>query len=127
MEKLERESLFRLIVRFVGLVRRFLKQEKAYMKYAGAGVMKTGLPVLILGCACLVFMALAGIFCLVTLVLLLNTWFLPWVSALLVTASLMLLGLLLGATAMVMARKGARDARIHLKRIQEDMRWLKKS
>jgi len=127
MEKLERESLFSLIARFVGLVRRFFKQEKAYIKQAGGGVMKAGLPVIILGCACLVFLALAGIFSLVTLVLLLNTWFLPWVSALLVTASLMLLGLLLGTTALVIAKKGARDARIHLKRIQEDMRWLKKN
>jgi hypothetical protein len=127
MGKFEGDSIFSLIVRFVGLLRKFLKQEKAYIKHAGGGVMKTSLPVLILGGACLVLLALAGIFSLVTLVLLLNTWFIPWVSALLVTSSLMLVGLLLGGIAVAMAKKGAKDARMHLKRVQEDMRWLKKS
>jgi hypothetical protein len=123
----EGDSLFSLIGRFVSLVRRFLKQEKAYVKEVGTGALKTGLPVLALGGACLVLVALAGVFSLVTIVLLLNTWFVPWVSALIVTASLMLTGLFLGGTALVMAKKGASEARKHLSCVKEDMRWLKRS
>ncbi len=127
MGNFEGESIFSLIGRFVSLVRRFLKQEKGYVKEVGNGALKTGLPVLALGGACLVLMALAGVFALVTIVLLLNTWFLPWISALIMTASLMLTGLLFGGTALLMAKKGAGEARKHLRCIQEDMRWLKKS
>jgi uncharacterized membrane protein YqjE len=127
MGNLEGEPIFSLIKRFVSLVRKFLKQEKTYVKEVGTGALKTGLPVLALGGACLVLVALGGIFSLVTIVLLLNTWFVPWVSALIVTASLLLIGLILGGTALLMAKKGAREARKHLSCIQEDMRWLKKS
>ena len=127
MGNFEGEAIFRLIARFVSLVRRFLKQEKAYVKEVGKGALKTGVPVLALGGACIVLVALAAVFSLVTIVLLLNTWFVPWVSALIVTASLMFTGLLLGGTALVMAKKGAREARKHLSCVQEDMRWLKRS
>ena len=127
MGNFEGEATFSLIKRFVSLVRKFLKQEKAYVKEVGKGALKTGLPVLALGGACLVLVALAGVFSLVTIVLLLNTWFVPWVSALIVTASLMFTGLFLGGAALVMAKKGAREARKHLSCVQEDIRWLKRS
>ena len=45
MRNCEGDSLFSLIGRFVSLVRRFLKQEKAYVKEVGTGALKTGLPV----------------------------------------------------------------------------------
>jgi len=127
MRNFEGESIFSLIGRFVSLVRRFLKQEKAYVKEVGNGALKTGLPVLALGGACLVLVALAVVFSLVTIVLLLNIWFVPWASALIVTASLMFAGVFLGGTALMMAKKGAREARKHLSCVQEDMRWLKRS
>jgi hypothetical protein len=127
MGNFEGEATFSLIKRFVSLVRKFLKQEKAYVKEAGKGTLKTGLPVIALGGACLVLVALAGVFSLVTIVLLLNTWFVPWVSGLIVTASLMFTGLFLGGIALVMAKKGAREAQKHLSCIKEDMRWLKRS
>lgn len=123
----EQDSTFSLIGRFVGLIRKFLKQEKAYVKEAGNGALKTGFPVLALGGACLVLMALAGVFGLITIVLLLNTWFVPWVSALIVTSSLMLIGVLLGGTAILMAKKGAEEAKKHLRSVKEDMRWLRRS
>jgi hypothetical protein len=127
MGNFEGEATFSLIKRFAGLVRRFLKQEKAYVKEVGKGTLKTGLPVLALGGACLVLVSLAGVFSLVTIVLLLNTWFEPWVSSLIVTAALMFAGLLLGGTALMMAKKGTREARKHLNCVKEDMRWLKRS
>jgi hypothetical protein len=127
MRNFEGESILNLIGRFVRLVRSFLKQEKAYVKEVGNGALKVGLPVLVLGGACLVLVALAGVFSLVTIVLLLNTWFVPWVSALIVTVSLMFAGVLLGGTALVMAKKGAREAQQHLSCLKEDMRWLKRS
>ncbi len=127
MGNYEGDSIFSLILRFVSLVRKFLKQEKAYVKEAGNGVLKAGLPVLALGVACIVLVALSGILGLVTIVLLLNTWFLPWVSALIVTVFLMFAGMLLGATALLLAKKKAKDAREHLRCLKEDMQWLKRS
>lgn len=127
MGRYEEESLSSLIGRFVSLVRRFLKQEKAYVKEAGSRTLKIGPPVVALGGACLVLVALSGVFALVTVVLLLNTWFLPWVSALIVTGALMLTGVLLGIVALLLAKRGAEEAKRHLRCVQEDMRWLKKS
>jgi hypothetical protein len=127
MGNLEGEATFSLVKRFVSLARKFLKQEKAYVKEVGKGALKTGLPVLALGGACLVLVALAGVFSLVTIVLLLNTWFVPWISSLIVTASLLFTGLFLGGAALMLAKKGAREAREHLNCVQEDMRWLKRS
>jgi hypothetical protein len=48
-------------------------------------------------------------------------WFVPWVSALIVTASLMLIGMLLGGTVMLVVKKGAEEARKHLRSVQGDM------
>jgi hypothetical protein len=127
MGKSDGESTFKLIARFLGLARRFITHEKTYVKQVAQGVVKTSLPVLLLCGACLVLLCLSGIFLLVTLVLFLNTWFLPWVSALLVTAFLMLGGVVFGLIALLIARKGLGEAKTSLDRIGEDMRWLKKS
>lgn len=127
MGKYEGESIFNLIIRFFSLGRSFLKQEKAYMKDVGNNALKTGLPVLALGGACLALLALAGVFGLVTVVLILDTWFAPWASMLMVTGSLMLGGLLLGIAALLMAKKGSSEARKHLRCVREDLRWLKRS
>jgi CHASE2 domain-containing sensor protein len=55
-------------------------------------------------------------------VLLLNAWFFPWISVLIVTAALILAG-----TTFLMAKKGAAEARKRLSPIREDMKWLKRN
>src|SRR5208283_3042126 len=105
MEKSEGGSTFGLIMRFISLVRSFFSKEKLYVKQVAQEAVKTGIPALILGIAGAVLVALAGIFSLVTLVLLLNTWFLPWVSALIVTTILLLSGLILALTGLRLAQK----------------------
>jgi len=127
MGKSEEGSTFRLIVRFFSLVRSFFSKEKSYVKQVAQEAVKTGIPALILGIAGAVIVALAGIFSLVTLVLLLNTWFLPWVSALIVTTILLLSGLILGLTGLRLAQKKLGKVRTDLIRAREDMRWLKRN
>ena len=127
MGKSEEGSTFRLIVRFFSLVRSFFSKEKLYVKQVAQEAVKTGIPALILGIAGAVLVALAGIFSLVTLVLLLNTWFLPWVSALIVTTILLLSGLILGLTGLRLAQKKLGKVRTDLIRAREDMRWLKRN
>ncbi|MCU0575785.1 MAG: phage holin family protein [Desulfobacterota bacterium] len=127
MAENEVKSTFMLIVRFFSLAKSLLSKEKSYVKQVVQDAVRTSIPGLVLGVAGLVFVVLAGLFSLVTLVLLLNTWFLPWVSALIVTAVLLLGGLALGLTGLSMAKKGIEKARTDLDRTREDMRWLKKN
>jgi hypothetical protein len=127
MAKFEGESIFRLAAQFVSLVRKFFTQEKKYVTQVVQDALRTGLPVIILSIAGLVFVAMAGIFLLVTLVLLLNTWFLPWVSALIVTAFLMLSGLMLIFIGLRKAQKELSKTRTSLDKVKGDMRWLRKS
>ena len=127
MGKFEGESIFRLAAQFVSLVRKFFTQEKKYVTQVVQDALRTGLPVIILSIAGLVFVAMAGIFLLVTLVLLLNTWFLPWVSALIVTAFLMLSGLMLILIGLRKAQKELSKTRTSLDKVKGDMRWLRKS
>jgi len=127
MGKFEGESIFRLAAQFVSLVRRFFTQEKTYVKLMVQDALRTSLPVIILSVAGLVLVAMAGIFLLVTLVLLLNTWFIPWVSALIVTALLMLSGLILVFIGLRKAQKELGKTRTRLDKVKGDMRWLRKS
>jgi hypothetical protein len=127
MGKYEGVSTFSLITRFIKLVKSFATLEKAYVKETVQDIVKNSLPIVILGVACLVFVALSGIFLLVTLVLVLNLWFAPWASALIVTALLMLIGMILGLVALLKVKKNLGEARTRLGKIAEDMRWLKKS
>jgi hypothetical protein len=127
MEKFEGVSLFRLITRFVSLAKRFFSQEKKCVKQIAQDTVKSSLPALIMGIAGLVLLALSGIFFLVTLVLVLNIWFLPWVSALITAVFLMLGGLILGLAAMKTAQKGLGEAKTNIDRVREDLRWLRKS
>ncbi len=127
MAKFEGESIFRLAAQFVSLVRRFFTQEKTYVKQVVQDALRTSLPVIILSVAGLVLVAMAGIFLLVTLVLLLNTWFIPWVSALIVTALLMLSGLILIFIGLRKAQKELGKTRTRLDKVKGDMRWMRKS
>jgi hypothetical protein len=127
MGKFEGVTTFSLSVRFIRLIRRFLTQEKAYVRYGCLNNMKTGLPVLVFFGAFSLCLLLAGIFGLVTLILLLNTWFMPWVSVFIITAFLLALGLVIGSIGTLMAKNRISDARQFLKKVREDMRWLKKN
>ncbi len=120
-------STFGLITRFISLVKRFAAQEKSFVKKTFEDSAKISLPGVALACAGLVFIALSGIFFLVTAVLILNIWFAPWASALIVTLFLMLCGLILGLIGLLKVKKGVSQARVNLNLVREDMRWLKKS
>ncbi|HNY65201.1 MAG TPA: phage holin family protein [Deltaproteobacteria bacterium] len=127
MGKYDNVSTLGLIARFVQLIKRFANQEKLYVKQVVEGSLKTSLPGAGLAVAGLVFLALSGVFSLVTLVLVLNIWLEPWASALIVTAFLMLSGLVLAAIGLLKVKKGVTAARTNLDQVKEDMRWLKKS
>jgi hypothetical protein len=127
MGKYDNISTLGLISRFIQLIKRFANQEKLYLKQVVEGSLKMSLPGVVLAVAGLVFLALSGIFCLVTLVLVLNIWFAPWASALIVTAFLMLSGLILALIGLLMVKRGVAAARTNLDQVKEDLKWLKKS
>lgn len=127
MGKFDTVSTLGLIARFVELIRKFAGQEKLFVKQTVEGSLKKSLPGVVLAIAGLVFLALSGIFLLVAFVLVLNIWFTPWASALIVTAVLMLGGLVLVLAGLLMVKKGASSARTNLVQVKEDLKWLKKS
>jgi ABC-type transport system involved in cytochrome bd biosynthesis fused ATPase/permease subunit len=127
MGKYDNVSTIGLISRFIQLIKRFADQEKLYVKQTVEGSLKTSLPGAVLAIAGLVFLALGGIFCLVTAVLVLNIWFAPWASALIVTAGLLLIGLVLALVGVLKVKKGVTAAKTNLGQVKEDLRWLKKS
>jgi hypothetical protein len=127
MGKYDNVSTIGLITRFVQLIKKFSSQEKLYVKGVIDGSLKTSVPGVALAVAGLVFIAIAGIFSLVTLVLVLNLWFAPWVSALIVTAFFMVCGLILALVGLLKVKKGIGAARTNLGQVKEDLRWLKKS
>lgn len=120
-------STFGLIARFIKLVKAFVAQEKSFVKKTFENSAQKSLPGVALACAGLVFIAISGIFLLVTAVLVLNLWFVPWASALIVSMFLMLCGLVLGLTGLLKVKKGVSQARVNLNLVKEDMKWLKKS
>jgi hypothetical protein len=127
MGKYDNVSTLGLIARFVKLAKKFADQEKLFVSQAVGGPLKKGAPGAALAVAGLVFLALGGIFCLVTLVLVLNIWFTPWASALIVTAFLMLSGLVLTLAGLLTVKKGVTAAKANLGQVKEDFKWLKKS
>ena len=126
MENFEGVSVFKLISRFVSLAKSFFSQEKKYVKQIAQDTVKNSLPAFIMGIAGLVFLALSGVFFLVTFVLILNIWFLPWASALITAVFLMLCGLIFGFAAMRTAQKEFGEVRTTMEQVRKDLRWLRK-
>ncbi len=127
MEKYENMSLAALLAYAVGLIKTLVSDQKIYLKTAVQGSVKTGLTGITLGGAGLIFLAVSGVFLLITLTLLLNVWFPPWVSALIMTFLLLLCGLILGIAGMRKTRRGVRRAQADMGRVKEDIAWLKES
>jgi hypothetical protein len=127
MGKYDNVSMIGLISRFISLLKRFADQEKTFVKKVVDTSVKKSLPGVVLAVVGLVFLVLGGIFSLVTLVLVLNIWFEPWASALIVTGFFMLCGLIFAITGVLVVKKGIGHAQINLNQVKGDMKWLKKS
>ncbi len=127
MEKYENMSLAALLAYAVGLIKTLVSDQKIYLKTAVQGSVKTGLTGITLGGAGLIFLAVSGVFLLITLTLILNVWFPPWASALIMTILLLLCGLILGIAGMRKTRRGVRRAQADMGRVKEDIAWLKES
>ena len=127
MGKYEEASTFNLISRFIALIKLFFAKEKIQVQQVARDTVKTSLPALVLGIGCLVFLVISGIYLLVTLVLVLNIWFMPWASSLIAAGLFLISGLILGLTALKIAKKGIGETRSSIVRIKEDLKWLKKS
>lgn len=127
MGNYEGMSLASLLAHFVRLIRNLLTDEKLHLNLSLKDAARKGGVGAALGGAGLVFLAISGIFLLVMLTLVLNLWFMPWVSALIMTILLMLLGLALAFAGVWSARRGIRKAQSDIRQAKEDMTWLRKS
>jgi len=127
MGKYEEASTISLISRFIALIKLFFAKEKIQVQQVARDTVKTSLPALVLVIGCLVFLIISGIYLLVTLVLVLNIWFMPWASSLISAGLFLISGLILGLTALKIAKKGIGETQSSIVRIKEDLKWLKKS
>ncbi len=127
MGKYEGASIFSLVSRFIALIKLFFAKEKIQVQQVARDAVRTSLPALVLGIGCLVFLVISGIYLLVSLVLILNIWFLPWASSLIAAGLFLIAGLILGLSALKIAQKGIGETRSSIVRIKEDLKWLKKS
>ena len=127
MGKYEGASTFSLVSRFIALIKLFFAKEKIQVQQVARDAIRTSLPALVLGIGCLVFLVISGIYLLVSLVLILNIWFMPWASSLIAAGLFLIAGLILGLSALKIVQKGIGETRSSIVRIKEDLKWLKKS
>ncbi len=118
-------SFFALVKRMLALSRRLYGLEKEHVARDVLGTAKKGLPWAGLAVCGLVFLALGGLCLLVTLILVLNTWFMPWASALIVTLILVVTGGLLVLAGVLSMRKKMAAARAGFGQVGEDLQCLR--
>jgi hypothetical protein len=127
MGKYDEATTFSLISRFIALIKLFFAKEKIQVQQVARDTVKTSLPALILVIGCMVFLIISGIYLLVSLVLVLNIWFMPWASSLIAAGLFLVSGLVFGLSALKIAKKGLGETRSSINRIKEELKWLKKS
>ncbi|MEA2102978.1 MAG: phage holin family protein [Thermodesulfobacteriota bacterium] len=118
-------STFGLISRLIKQGKRFASIEKQWVTNELSTTLSDNLPWLVVLCAGLVLACLGGLCLLVTLILVLNIWFLPWASALIVSLGLLLIGMILGLSGALKVKKGIKKPKDCLAQIGKDMKWMK--
>lgn len=111
-------DFFRRVIRFIALERDFLKQETTEQ-------VKSSTPWVIIAIVGLILLSLGGLCLLVTIILLLNTWFTPWAAALIVTIVLLVIGGVVGLIGLVRTKRGIEQAKATFNSVGEDIKWLR--
>jgi VIT1/CCC1 family predicted Fe2+/Mn2+ transporter len=125
VEDIAKVSSFKLIGTYIKGAKRLATLEKQYVgQVLGVHIknISLGLILAIAGCVCL---ALGGFVLLVAIVLYLNTWFMPWASALIVTVALLLIGLVLALIGLLNMKKDIEKAKSTFDQVGEDIRWVR--
>ncbi len=118
--------LFNLVGSYFKAGKKLVALDKDYAKEQIFEMLKKYGPWLAIIAVALVFMLLAGIFLLVTVLLALNVWFTPWVSALIMTLVFLVLGLVMALTGILFVKKGSGEIKSTFNAIGEDVKWLQK-
>ena len=120
--ELTRRSIISLIVQFIRLIRKLFTLEKQYVKQEISNVASFSGKWLAVSIGGLVLLTLGGLCLLVTIILVLNIWFVPWASALIVAVVLLVLGGIIALIAMMKLKKGMNEAKTALDMVGEDVR-----
>ncbi|MBN1636962.1 MAG: phage holin family protein [Deltaproteobacteria bacterium] len=121
-DELARKSIISLIVQFFRLIKKLISLEKHYVKQEISKVASFSGKWLAVSIGGLVLLALGGLCLLVTIILVLNVWFVPWASALIVTIVLLVLGGIIALIGMMKLKKGMNEAKTALDMVGEDVR-----
>lgn len=125
IEDVAKANVFKLLGTYLKGAKQLASLEKAYVGQAVGGHVKTLSIGLVLAIAGGILLALGGLTLLVTLILFLNTWFLPWASALIVTAGLLLIGLILVVIGSVQVKKDVEQTKAAFDQVGEDIRCVR--
>lgn len=126
IEDVSKVHVFKLLGAYLKGAKQLATLEKQYVGQEVGARVKTLSIGLVLAIAGLVLLALGGLVLLVAVILFLNTWFLPWASALIVTAVLLLIGLILAAIGLVQVKKDVGQTKATFDQVGEDIRWVRR-
>jgi len=123
---LSKTSLLSLGLSYVKGFGKLLSLEKNYVKQEisqGISISAVSAAVAIAG---LIFLAIGGLTLIVCAVLVLNIWLAPWLSALIVAGTFLVIGLILALIGILNIKKGMNRAGSSITKAKEDIRWVRR-
>lgn len=125
IEDVTKANVFKLAYAYLKGAKQLATLEKQYVKEEVGAHVKTLSIWLVLAVAGLVCLALGGLVLLVAVILFLNTWFVPWASALIVTIALLSIGAVLAVIGLTKAKIDLDQTKATIEQVGKDIRWVR--
>ncbi len=125
IEDVTKVNVFKLVYAYVKGAKQLATLEKQYVKEEVGAHVKTLSIWLVLAVAGVVCLALGGLILLVAVILFLNTWFVPWASALIVTIALLCIGAVLAIIGLTKAKIDIDQTKATIEQVGKDIRWVR--
>jgi len=125
IEDVTKENVFKLVYAYLKGAKQLATLEKQYVKEEVGAHVKTLSIWIVLAVAGLVCLALGGLVLLVAVILFLNTWFVPWASALIVTIALLSIGAVLAVIGLSKAKIDLDQTKATIEQVGKDIRWVR--
>ncbi|HQP31200.1 MAG TPA: phage holin family protein [Deltaproteobacteria bacterium] len=125
IEDVTKENVFKLVYAYLKGAKQLATLEKQYVKEEVGAHVKTLSIWIVLAVGGLVCLALGGLVLLVAVILFLNTWFVPWASALIVTIALLSIGAVLAVIGLSKAKIDLDQTKATIEQVGKDIRWVR--
>ena len=122
----EKMSVLRLYRELLKRIKKLLTLEREYLKQQISPQIKSLSPWIIFVVIGLVLLCLGGLWLILSLTLFLNTWFMPWASALIVAIAFLVVGITLSLIGAINTKKRLDKTKELFNELGEDVQCLKK-